>query len=201
MALKTTPISEVAQWPVALLLLSALLCLLFWAVLPSMVLLLLALLVVFLYRDPLREIPSSPLGIVSPVDGQVWGIETATDTRLEREAVVVTITMPRFGPYIVRSPVEGKVLEQSHNASANTYSQWLETDEKDELILSMKAGFLAGAPRYRVVAGERVGQGAHSAVLLFGRQIQLYLPSNSLIKVKKGDRVSAGEDILAMLVH
>lgn len=201
MALKTTPISEVAQWPVALLLLLAATSLLLGALLPLIVLLLLVLLVVFLYRDPLREVPSSPLGIISPVDGQVLEIETATDTRLERQAVVVTITMPRFGPYIVRSPIEGKVLEQSRNASANTYSQWIETDEKDEVVLEMEAGFLAGAPRYRVVAGERIGQGAHSAVLLFGRRIQLYLPSNSLIKVKKGDRVLAGEDILAMLVH
>lgn len=201
MALKTTPISEVAQLPVTGLLLLALLCLLFWAVLPSIVLLLLALLVIFLYRDPLRNVPSSPLGIISPIDGQVLTIETVTDTRLEREAIVITITMSRFGPYIVRSPVEGKVLEQSRNASANTYSQWIETDEKDEVVLSMEAGFWAGAPRYRVVAGERIGQGAHSAVLLFGRRVQLYLPANSLIRVKKGDRVLAGEDILAMLVH
>ncbi len=201
MALKTPPFSEMARWPVALLLLSALLSLLFWSVLPSIVLVLLALLVMFLYRDPLREIPSSPLGVVSPVDGLVLGVETAIDTQLEREAVVVTIIMPRFGPYIVRSPIEGKVLKQSHNTAANIYSQWIQTDEKDDVVLSMEAGPFSGHLTYRVAAGERIGQGAHSAVLRFGRKVQLYLPSNSLVKVKKGDRVLAGEDILAMLVH
>ncbi|VAW87305.1 hypothetical protein MNBD_GAMMA18-541 [hydrothermal vent metagenome] len=201
MALKTTPISEVAQWPVALLLLSALLCLLFWAVLPSIVLVLLALLVMFLYRDPLREIPSSPLGVISPVDGHVLEVEMATDTQLEREALVVTIAMPHFGPYIVRSPIEGKVLKQSYNVSARVYSQWIQTDERDDLVLSMEAGPFSGHLSYRVAAGERIGQGAQSTVLRFGRKAQLYLPSNSLIKVKKGDKVLAGEDILAMLVH
>ena len=34
--------------------------------------------IVYLYRDPNREIPSSPLAVVSPADGVVRAVETVT---------------------------------------------------------------------------------------------------------------------------
>ncbi len=201
MALYVTPISESARLPVAALLLLALFSLLFWSVVAALALLLLMLLVIFLYREPTRTIPSSPLGVLSPVDGEVLSVETVTESQLERQAIAVTIKMQRLGPYVVRSPIEGKIMRQSYNASARTYSQWIQTDEQDDVLLNMMATPFSGALHYRVSAGERIGQGAHCTVLRFGREVQLYLPVTSQLAVKKGDRVLAGEDILATLVH
>ncbi len=201
MALYVTPISESARLPVVTLLLLSLSCLLFWSVVVAIALLVLVLLIVFIYREPTRKIPSSPLGVISPVDGEVLTVERVTESQLECQAILITIKMQRFGPYVVRSPIEGKVMRQSYNASARTYSQWIQTDEQDDVLLNLIATPYSGALHYRVSAGERIGQGAHCAVLRFGREVRLYLPATSQLKVKKGDRVLAGEDILATLVH
>ena len=43
--------------------------------------------IIWLYRDPNRQIPSSPLGIVSPVDGRVDSVQELYDTYLDRESI------------------------------------------------------------------------------------------------------------------
>lgn len=201
MALKTTPIAEEARIAVALLLLIALGALIFSTVLCSIPFCLLALLLVYLYRDPARKIPASPLGVVSPIDGQVTLIERTTDTLLEREALLIVIVMSPLGPYVVRSPTEGKVMRQWRRSSVQGYGQWVQTDEQDDVLFVMQPRALSGRLVCRVSAGERIGQGARCGILRFGKEVSLYLPSNSVVNVKKGDRVLAGEDILACLVH
>jgi len=201
MALKSTPIAEEARIAVVLTFLSALGVLVFFGIFVSMPLWLLALLLMYLYRDPARKIPASPLGVVSPIDGQVVLIEKATDTLLERESLVIVIAMSSLGPYVIRSPAEGKVMQQWHRALGRGYGQWIQTDEQDDVLFVIQPRVLSGRLSCRVSAGERIGQGARCGFLRFGKELRLYLPANSILNVKKSDRVLAGEDILASLVH
>ena len=103
--------------------------------------------IVYLFRDPRRDIPSSPLAVVSPADGVVDSIEEVSDPYLDRQALLLVINMNHTGVYSTRSPVEGKVLEPRNSADGanRPHGVWLQTDEGDDLVFR-----LDGEPVYRL---------------------------------------------------
>lgn len=175
---------------------------LYWAI-PALPL---AVLILFVFRDPDRDIPSSPLAVVSPADGRISAIELLHDPYLDRQALRVQIDMFRTGVYATRSPAEGKVLEPSAAMRARLPPKtpsgvWIKTDEDDDLVVVMHRGPLGNKPRCSVRFGERVGQGQRCGYLHFGGRMQLYLPENSRVVVNINDQVQAGRSIVAHLVH
>jgi len=159
--------------------------------------------IVYLYRDPEREIPSSPLAVVSPADGVVQAVEAVHDPYLQRDAVRLDIQMYRTGVYSTRSPIEAKVLESKTAGldSGQPQGVWLQTDESDNLVLVMHRGALHNLPRCDVRIGERVGQGQRCGYIPMGGRVEIYLPRHSRIQVASGSSVRAGEDVIANLVH
>lgn len=163
------------------------------------------LLALFLFRDPPRVIPANPRGVICPADGRVLAVEHAMDGRLMRHTLLIRITMDRLGPYSVRTPTEGKIMQQwfpaSKQARAGQYAQWVQTDEKDDLLMVFyKTPFVRRGACLTSI-GERVGQGQRCGYIPFGTQLELWLPQDSRAQVKVGDRVRSGEDVLAMIVH
>jgi len=158
--------------------------------------------IVYLYRDPDREIPSSPLAVVSPADGVVMAIEEVCDPYLDREAVRLDIQMSHAGVYSTRSPVEGKILEPKNAGDGlQPHGVWLKTDEDDDLVVVMHRGPLRNLPHCDVRIGERVGQGQRCGYIQMGGRVEVYLPRYSRIQVSSGTRVKAGSDVIATLVH
>ncbi len=164
---------------------------------------LLCLFIVYLYRDPERDIPASPLAVVSPADGVITAVEDVRDPYLDRDARRVSIDMSHIGVYSTRSPVEGKVLEPPHGGDGveRPHGVWLKTDEGDDLVIVMHRGPLHSLPRCFVGIGERVGQGQRCGYIPMGGQVEIYLPPNSRVQVEPGSHVKAGSDVIALLVH
>lgn len=159
-------------------------------------------LIVYLYRDPYREIPSSPLAVVSPADGIVSAVEEVSDPYLDRDAVRLDIQMHHAGVYSTRSPVEGKILEPKNSGNGEQpHGVWLKTDEDDDLVVVMHRGPLHNLPRCFVRIGERVGQGQRCGYIQMGGLVEVYLPRYSRIEVSSGSHVKAGSDVIATLVH
>jgi phosphatidylserine decarboxylase len=160
-------------------------------------------LIVFLFRDPDREIPSSPLAVVSPADGVVDTLQELHDPYLDRQAILLGIQMSHVGVYSTRSPVEGKILEPRNPAGGNDQPQgvWLKTDEEDNLVVVMHRGPLHNLPHCFVGIGERVGQGQRCGYIQMGGRVEVYLPANCRVQVSPGSRVRAGSDVIAVLVH
>lgn len=160
--------------------------------------------VLFLFRDPDREIPSAPLAVVSPADGEVVAVEQTRGRYLDRDCVRISIRMSPYGVYSTRSPVEGKILEIPQTSDFNPgmpNGVWLQTDDKDDVVVVMNRGRLHTAPHCYVRIGERVGQGQRCGFVHLGSLVEIYVPANTRIKVKPGDRVQAGSGIIATLVH
>jgi len=164
----------------------------------------------FLFRDPARKVPAVPLGIVSPVDGKVVAIETVYDSYLNRQALSVSIKMDFTSVYSAHSPMEGKVLEQwldvprklaGSDQEVATYAQWIQSDEKDDVVLVIEATPHSPRPQCYAQSGERIGQGQRCGFIRFGSQVDVLIPVTSRIDVKLGDTVRAGTDIIATLVH
>jgi phosphatidylserine decarboxylase len=160
------------------------------------------------FRDPRREIPPSPLAIVSPADGRVVSVEKVHDPYLDRMAVQIGIQMNRYGVFSTRSPIEGKALEppeNNHESRANhgemPHGVWLKSDEGDDLVMVMNRGPLHTSPRCYVQFGERVGQGQRCGFIHLGGRVDVYLPERSRINVTPGSIVTGGSDIIANLIH
>jgi len=173
---------------------------------------LLSLLFIFLFRDPPRIIPAAALGIVSPVDGTIVVIEEVHDNFLDRKAVHFTIKMNWNGIFSTRSPVEGKVINQWSGESLKEMAttptninsksaHWIQTDEGDDIIVCMQNDKIMRRAGCMAQTGERIGQGQRCGFIHFGANVELLIPINSRINVKKGSKVLAGSDILATLVH
>lgn len=172
------------------------------------------LLLALLYRDPLRKVPPVPLAVVAPVDGRVVAIEDIEDNLLKREAKRIVLTMGLSSIHSVRSPMEGQIMQQWYGQQVidpDTYvvlektsarfAQWVQSDEGDDVVLVIKPTKGWPRPSWHLQSGERIGQGQRFGILPFGSTAEILLPANSRIDVELGDKVRAGSDTLATLVH
>ncbi len=169
-------------------------------------------LLAFVFRDPRRTIPPAPLGVVCPGDGCVVAVGAAPDPCLSRTAKHIRIKVSVLGAYTVRSPVEGKLMRQWSDAvpALGTWPPWrrngkrfsvlIRTDEDDEVVLSIE-GALLRRPHCALSTGERIGQGQRYTYLPFGALLDVWVPEAARVQVRDGDRVSAGSDVLATLIH
>jgi len=187
--------------------LSGLIAKFYFGLLAALPLWLLCIGLAYLFRDPHRVIPSAPLGVVSPVDGEVLAIEAVHDKYLDRDATKVSIWMSRLGTYATRAPIEGKIVQHWHSSASDEtemldrYAMWLQTDENDDVVLVMGVGSRALKPVCYHQTGERIGQGERCGLVRFGGFIEVLLPIETRLEVAVGDPVSAGSDIIATLIH
>ena len=161
---------------------------------------------VLVFRDPRREIPAVPLGVVSPVDGTVVGIGLTDKGVLNGEAHKIIIRINSLGTYTARCPVEGKIMDfrvelSQSVAPGGARGLWVRTDEEDDVILQFHGHRFGLAPQAFLGYGERVGQGQRCAYLRLTRFAEVQLPINGRVLVSEGQRVSAGSDVLAKLPH
>jgi phosphatidylserine decarboxylase len=169
------------------------------------------LLLVYIYRDPARKIPSSPLAVVAPVDGRILSVTTVKDPFVEREALRLIIAMNLLGIYSARSPIEGKLINQWHCVTAGSeinerlpvgsFAQWIQTDEGDDVVMTVKQRARVQTPRCYAQSGDRVGQGQRCGFVPLGAEVEVLVPVSSRVEVKAGDSVRAGSDIIATLMH
>jgi phosphatidylserine decarboxylase len=189
--------------PLLAVILAAVMVMHFIGTLPSLVFWALGLLVIVLFRDPERDIPSQPLAVVSPADGRVVSIRNGDDPYLQRQSIRVTVQMHPYGVFTTRSPIEGKVLEPPNypDDARKPHGVWLQTDEGDDIVMVMTRGRLNSEPRCYIRFGERTGQGKRCGFVHLGGRVDIYLPANSRMVVAEGDVVRSGSDPIATLVH
>jgi len=160
----------------------------------------------FLFRDPRRDVPSVALGIVSPVDGEIVEVETTDRCVVQGEAYRVRIRVDAMGTYTARSPIEGRIMdlhssEEGVGPECPANALWVQTDEGDSVVLQFHEYRFGLAPRSLVRLGERVGQGERCAYIRLARFAELYLPIDGRVHVKVGDRVAAGRDVVGAVPH
>ena len=159
-----------------------------------------------IFRDPKRLVPSTPLGIVSPVDGRIASVDTINTGVFQGESHRIRIEIDSFGTYTARAPVEGNILDL-HGLAADTsvdYERnalWLQTDEGDDVVLQFTGYRLGIAPRAFVQYGGRVGQGQRCVFLRLTRYAEVHVPISSTVLVEPGQTIVAGSDLIGRLLH
>lgn len=161
----------------------------------------------WLYRDPHRALPSDPLGIVSPVNGEVILAEAHPDPFLGRDAYLFRISMSLTDIFSIRSVTEGKIVQQwldpedDDDDRSLAHAIQIQTDEADDVMVVLRPGRFFKQLSCDAVIGQRIGQGHRCGIIPFGSCVDIYVPADSRIEVKEGDIVEAGTSLLASLKH
>jgi phosphatidylserine decarboxylase len=157
------------------------------------------LVLILVFRDPKRQIPAEPLGVLSPVDGVLESISKPGDGE---DMHVLRLRIDRLGSYTARAPVEGKIeslRSRDGDERFGSHALWLQTDEGDDVILRFQSLLLGIPPRGLKGYGERFGQGQRCAYLRLAGRAELFLPAESQILISANDALVAGETLLAKL--
>jgi len=179
-----------------------------WSV-PFMVL---AAFFVFFFRDPGRTAPAGDGLVVSPADGRVMiAGDPPGPGAPAGEWRQISIFLSPLDVHVNRTPIEGEVTHVEYHAGrflpaykveAGHLNEWTEVwfeQSHRRVICRQIVGVLARRIVCRVKPGDRVERGARFGVMKFGSRIDLFVPPASRIEVKPGDRVVAGETVLARL--
>lgn len=207
MATNGNPLIARQGWPLIAVLLALIVAAkVFVGWLPAAVLVLMVLAVVFVFRDPRREVPPVPLAVVSPASGTVASVDKVTDPWLEREAHRCRIHMSLLDVHSLRSPIEGKVMNQwsskpQEPGIRRRYTYHIRTDEGDDVTLSLGTGTAGLMVRLTLQCGDRIGQGQPCGFLFFAGVIDVYMPESMRMEAKQGDHIDSGTGIIGKLVH
>ena len=179
----------------------------FWYV--AVVFLLLALFMVYFFRDPQRVPPSDSDVIVSPADGRVTRIDQLTND--EKSSTLISIFLSPFDVHINRSPIAGKVADVSYvpgkflmatNEKASLVNeQNILTIEGEKVTLVCKQ--IAGLLARRVVCwkqkGDNLDLGERFGLIKFSSRTDVLLPSNVTVTVSEGERVKGGTSVIGRI--
>ena len=172
--------------------------------------------VLWFFRDPNRNTPQNENLIISSADGKVCLIDEAyppEELPIESQKMKrICVFMNVFNVHVNRSPVQGNVDHIVYkegkflNASLDKAS---DKNERSSLVLSTQNGTkiivvqIAGLIARRILSfispNMLLNQGERFGLIRFGSRVDIYLPLDAVEKCKVGDKVVAGESILASL--
>lgn len=162
------------------------------------------------FRDPERVVPHEDGVAVSPADGKVIHVARKTDPIHGVERPYIAVFMNVFSVHVNRSPVKGYFSDIKYypgkfiNASFDKASKDNErcayeiTDEKGRLWYMVQiAGLVARRIVCRTNVGDSVERGERYGMIKFGSRVDIYLPEDMKASVKVGDKILAGQTIIA----
>jgi phosphatidylserine decarboxylase len=179
---------------------------------------LLTLFTLWFFRNPERKTPKNSNYIISSADGKVCLIDNAIPPQEVQfgtnQMLRICVFMNVFNVHINRSPIEGKIDKVIYkkgsffNASLDKAS---EKNERSSMIISNTNGTqlvvvqIAGLIARRILSfvsdNQYLDQGERYGLIRFGSRVDIYMPLNSSINCKVGDKVIAGESVLAILAE
>lgn len=167
----------------------------------------------FFFRDPDRVIQDKKGAVSSPADGKVIFAETVDENPyIEGPCKKISIFMSVFNVHVNRIPFNGTITDiQYHpgkfvNASLDKASS---DNERNALVVEtesgQKYGFVqvAGLVARRIICGVQSGdivkRGTRFGLICFGSRLDVYLPPETDLSVKVGDKVQAATSILGYM--
>lgn len=166
------------------------------------------------FRDPERVVPQGEGLIVSPADGVLLPVvQAAPPAELgmgDAPRTRLSIFMNVFNVHVNRVPADGTVTARSYrpgkffNASFDKASEHnermsvrLRMVNGAELVFVQIAGLVARRIRCDLRQDQQVHRGERFGIIRFGSRLDVYLPTDAAVKVVKGQKIVAGETVLA----
>ena len=174
------------------------------------ILFVLAVWVIYFFRDPERTGQRGDQLVVSPADGKIVQItEVDEPAFVHGRALRISIFMNVFNVHVNRYPVSGKVGYVHYNAgkflNAASDKASLENEQMSVGIESAHGRVLvrqiAGLIARRIVnyasVGEQAEQGTRMGIIRFGSRVDVFVPPTSRVRARLGDFPIAGVTVLA----
>lgn len=168
------------------------------------------LLTVNFFRFPNRQIIIDDNTILAPADGKIVVIEETEETEyFKGRRLQVSIFMNIFNVHINWFPVNGiiRYFKYHKGKFAAAYLPKSSTDnERTSIVIECKNGQsilmrqIAGAMAKRIVSYAPVGgearQDRHAGFIKFGSRVDLFLPLDTTIKVKLGQKTTGSQTVI-----
>ena len=163
------------------------------------------LLMMHFFRDPERTPQGGEDDFVSGAEGVVRSVETVEEKRfLKCEAVRIRVCPGPFDVRVNRYPMGGVPKEAGCTPGKDLSAMDARSGESGEhgplLIEGEKTRCLVRGAVRRPQPGDRVEKGARLGMTMFGARMDVYFPAADVeAVVKRGDKVRAGETVIARL--
>ena len=169
--------------------------------------------IVWFFRNPERSFQDEEKVLISPADGKVIKIEDVeVNGTISGRFKKISIFMGVLNVHVNRAPYSGKIDTINYHEgkffSANLDKASLD-NERNEVMIRTEDGRpvwmvqIAGLIARRIVCWVNVGtnikKGERFGLIRFGSRVEVYLPEDSRISVKLGDKVKAGQTFLGYL--
>jgi phosphatidylserine decarboxylase len=169
--------------------------------------------VIWFFRNPERFFQDEEKIVISPADGKVIKIDNVEMTKtIAGKYIKISIFMNVFNVHVNRAPYSGKIETINYHEgkflSANLDKASID-NERNEVMIRTEDGRalwvvqIAGLIARRIVCLFKVGmpvkKGERFGLIRFGSRVDVYIPEDSKISVKLGDKVKAGKTPLGYL--
>jgi phosphatidylserine decarboxylase len=169
------------------------------------------------FRDPDRRCdtqPPAPDEVLSPADGVVMVAGAPQDdVAPEGDWQQVSVFLSVVDVHVNRSPYSGEVVESSYrpgsflaayrkeSAHRNERSElWLRNSDGPTtrtVVFRQVVGVLARRIVTRTAPGRRLATGERMGLMKFGSRMDVFVPPECTVTVRKGQRVRGGETVIA----
>lgn len=170
-------------------------------------------LVLYFFRDPIRDIEINDNHIIAPSDGKLVVIEDVYESEyLNEQCTQLSIFMsplnvhkqwyPNNGKIIYSKYHAGKFLVAWHPKSSTENERTtivIETNNKYRILYRQIAGAVARRICNYAIEGETIDQSMEAGFIKFGSRIDVLIPKTASLNVSLNDRIVGGKTILAKL--
>ncbi len=170
--------------------------------------------VAYFFRDPPRHPPQGEGLVLSPADGAVVDVRTEQAQEfLSGRVWRVAIFLSLFDVHIIRAPIGGRVSHFRYQRGRFTPARSAEAGKRNEQVVMGIEGerthvllqLIAGVVARRVLCHPREGwpveKGQKIGIIRFGSRVELSVPGTAAMRVRVGQRVRAGETVVASVDH
>jgi phosphatidylserine decarboxylase len=175
-------------------------------------LVIIALWVVYFFRDPERTGDRGEHLVVSPADGLVVMVtEVEEPAFIAGMATRISIFMNVFDVHVNRYPVNGVVRYLQYNKGLFLHAAHEKASlDNEQMSVGIESGprkilvrQIAGLIARRIVnyakPGDKAEQGVRMGIIRFGSRVDVFIPTDSSVRIKVGERTVAGTTVLAEL--
>ncbi|WP_312074825.1 phosphatidylserine decarboxylase family protein [Chryseobacterium sp.] len=184
-----------------------------WSLLIIMPLLVIYALVFWFFRVPNRDIQDHVENVIAPVDGKVVMIKEVVETEFLKEACIqISIFMSPLNVHICRYPVSGDVIYKKyhpgkylvawHEKSSTENERTtvaVESLTKHKVVFRQIAGYVARRIVFYCNEGDTAKAGHEFGFIKFGSRMDIFLPMDTEIICKIGDKTKGGLDVIAKM--